>query len=171
MNIKQASVRASRIQKNNQTLRKQLWGDIEPNKIWNRKESTGYTTLPRTMPIIFQIIDNLAEKSKPVSAVYFSLWCRVFDESFIEIKNQEQMAFESGYSGQRAVSTWRSRMKNLSSLGFIDIKEGASGEFSYVLLFNPYMVIKRYHAEGKIQLIKYNAIFARALEVGAKDLT
>ena len=71
MNIKQASVRASRIQKNNQTLRKQLWGDIEPNKIWNRKESTGYTTLPRTMPIIFQIADNLAEKSKPVSTVYW----------------------------------------------------------------------------------------------------
>jgi len=170
MNLKQKGTRASKIQKKKQALRKQLWGDLDPNSIWNRKENDGYTTIPRTMPIIFQIADNIADKSKPVSTVYFSLWCRVFDESFIEIKSQEEMAFESGFSGQRAVSTWKSRMKNLVSLGFIDAKEGASGEYSYVLLLNPYMVIKKHHEEGKVQIGKYNALFARAQEVGAVDL-
>ncbi|HFD32171.1 MAG TPA: hypothetical protein ENJ28_05625 [Gammaproteobacteria bacterium] len=170
MNKKQATTRASKIQKKKQALRKQLWGDVDPATIWNRKENDGYTTIPRTMPIIFQIMDNLAEKSKPVSMVYFSLWCRVFDESFIEIKSQEEMAFESGFSGQRAVSTWKSRMKNLASLGFIDAKEGAAGEYNYVLLINPYMLLKKYHEEDKVQAGKYNSLFARAQEVGASDL-
>lgn len=170
MNIKQLNTRASKIQKKKQALRKQLWGDIDPSRIWNRKENDGYTTIPRTMPIIFQIMDNLAEKSKPVSNVYFSLWCRVFDESFIEIKNQEEMAFESGFSGQRAVSTWRTRMKNLVNLGFIDAKEGASGEYSYILLINPYKIIKKFHEEKKVQDKKYNALYARAQEIGAADL-
>ena len=170
MNVKQTESRAKKIQKKKLALRTQLWGEINPHTLWIRNVNDGFTTIPRTMPLIFQIIDNLAEKSKPVSMVYFSLWCRVFDESFIVIKSQEEMATESGFTGQRAVSTWKSRMKNLASLGFIDVKDGATGEYSYVLLLNPYMVIRKYHEENAIQGGKYNALFARALEVGAKDL-
>lgn len=170
MNKKQTVTRATKIQKKKQALRKQLWGDIAPETIWNRKLNDGYTTIPRTMPIVFQIMDYLSEKSKPISSTYFSLWCRVFDESFIEIKSPDEMAFESGYSGQRAVSTWKARMKILSNLGFIDAKEGASGQYNYVLLKNPYMVIKEHYKNKKIQEGKYNALFARAQEVGAQDL-
>ncbi|MDH5217107.1 MAG: hypothetical protein OEX19_05400 [Gammaproteobacteria bacterium] len=170
MNLKQTESKASKITKKKLALRTQLWGDIDPKRIWNRKKSDGFTTIPRTMPIIFQIINYLAVKSKPVSDTYFCLWCRVFDESFIEIKSQEQMAFESGFSGQRAVSTWKSRMKNLADLGFIDVKEGPYGDYSYVLLLNPYTVIKKYHEENKLQDSKYIALYARAQEIGADDL-
>ena len=170
MNKKQTISRATKIQKKKQALRKQLWGDIDPDTIWNRKLNDGYTTIPRTMPIVFQIMDDLSEKSKPISSTYFSLWCRVFDESFIEIKSPDEMAFESGYSGQRAVSTWKARMKILSNLGFINAKEGASGQYNYVLLLNPYKIIKEYYKKKKVQEGKYNALFARAQEVGAGDL-
>lgn len=169
-NVKQAEIRASKIQRKKQALRTQLWGDIDSNHIWNRKVSHGFTTIPRSMPLMFQIIDSLAEKSKPVSMVYFSLWSRVFDESFIEIKNYEEMATESGFTGQRAVTTWKNRMKNLASLGFIDAKDGSTGEYSYVLLYNPYKIIKLHHENNKINSGKYNALFARALEIGANDL-
>ncbi len=170
MNQKQTGSRATKIHKKKQALRKQLWGDIDPDTIWNRKLNDGYTTIPRTMPIIFQIMDNLSETSKPISSTYFSLWCRVFDESFIEIKSPDEMAFESGYSGQRAVTTWKARMKNLAKLGFINAKEGATGEFSYVLILNPYMVIKEHYNKGDVQAGKYNVLFSRAQDVGAKDL-
>jgi len=170
VNKKQTISRATKIQKKKQALRKQLWGDIAPDTIWNRKLNDGFTTIPRTMPVVFQIMDDLSEKSKPISSTYFSLWCRVFDESFVEIKNPAEMAFESGYSGQRAVSTWKARMKILSNLGFINAKEGAAGQYNYVLLLNPYMIIKKYHQEQKVQEGKYNALFARAQEVGAGDL-
>ena len=170
MNKKQTISRATKIQKKKQALRKQLWGDVDPDTIWNRKLNDGYTTIPRTMPIVFQIMDDLSEKSKPISSTYFSLWCRVFDESLIEIKSPDEMAFESGYSGQRAVTTWKARMKILANLGFIDTKEGASGQYNYVLLLNPYMVIKKYYEKKKVQEGKYNALYARAQEVGANDL-
>ena len=65
MNTKQTITRAAKIQKKKKALRKQLWGDIDPDTIWNRKLNDGYTTIPRTMPIVFQIMDDLSEKSKP----------------------------------------------------------------------------------------------------------
>ncbi len=170
LNKKQTESSAKRIHSKKMALRTQLWGELDPSVLWSRKINDGYTTLPRTMPLIFQIMDNLAEKSKPVSMVYFSLWCRVFDESIIEIKSQDEMAAESGFTGQRAVSTWKSRMKNLVSLGFIEVREGAAGEYSFVLLLNPYTVIKKYQQKGEIQGGKFNILFVRAQEVGAKDL-
>ena len=170
INKKQTITRAAKIKKKKLALRKQLWGDVDPDTIWNRKISDGFTTIPRTMPIIFQIIDDLSDKSKPISSTYFSLWSRVWDESFIEIKSPDEMAFESGYSGQRAVTTWKARMKILSKLGLIDAKAGASGQYNYVLLLNPYIVIKKYYKKNKVQEAKYNALFARAQEVGAADL-
>ncbi len=50
----------------------------------------------------------MSEKAKR----YLALWCRVFDEGFVEIRDKEAFAYESGFSGQRAVTTWSGRMKN-----------------------------------------------------------
>ena len=170
MNKKQTTKRMSKTQKKKMMQREQLWGNEISNKLWDRTTQVGFTTIPRTMPIILQIMDDLADKGKPVSVTYFNLWCRVFDESFIEIKSNEELSFEAGFSGQRAVSTWRQRMKKLVELGFIDAKPGASGEYNYVLIFNPYLIIKNNHLEGKIQEHKYNALFGRAMDIGATDL-
>jgi hypothetical protein len=169
-NKKQRIKKTSRLQKKKLALREQLWGKLSPDLLWERNTHDGYTTIPRTLPIIFQIMDDLADKGKPVSATYFSLWCRVFDESYIEVKSCDELAFESGFSGQRAASTWKQRMKKLVELGFIAAKSGSTNEFSYVLIYNPYNIIKKYYGEGKVQEGKYNALFSRALDVGADDL-
>jgi len=55
-------------------------------------------------------------------------------------------------------------------MGFIATKDGASGKYNYVLLYNPYVVIKKQDAAKKIQETRYNALFARAQDVGATDL-
>ena len=86
------------------------------------------------------------------------------------IQNPAELAFESGFSGQRAVTTWASRMSSLESMGFISTKEGASGRYNYVLLYNPYIAIKKQRAAKKIQDTQFNALFARAQDVGATDL-
>lgn len=169
-NKKQATKKISRHQKKKLALREQLWGKLPEELLWERSTHDGYTTVPRTLPIMFQIMDDLADKGKPVSSTYFSLWARVFDESFIEIKSCDDLAFESGFSGQRAVSTWKQRMKKLVELGFIEAKSGGTNEFSYVLLYNPYNLIKKYYESGNVQEGKYNALYARALDVGADDL-
>lgn len=170
MNIKQSRVRASKIKSKNLALRKQLWPKLDSDLLWDRTQQKGFTTILRPMPYILQIMDQLAPKGKPVSVTYLSLWCRIFDESLVVIQNPSELAFESGFTGQRAVTTWASRMSYLEDMGFIATKEGASGKHNYVLLYNPYLVIKKHHAAKKIQETQYNALFARAQDVGATDL-
>lgn len=170
LNKKQATTRQSKINAKKISLRNQLWKDITEADLWNRNTHDGYTTIPRTMPIILQIMDALADKGKPVSTTYLSLWFRVFDESFIEIKGCEELAFDSGFTGQRATTTWKQRMKKLEELGFINIKPGASGEFNYVLIYNPHKIIKNFYENELISETKYNALYSRAQDIGAKDL-
>jgi hypothetical protein len=106
-----------------------------------------------------------------VSQLCRGLWFRVFDESLVTIQNEKEMAFEAGFGGQRAITMWRSRMRSLVKMGFIEAKPGPSGEFNYVLIFNPYLVIKKLEKAKKISdPLFYNALFARAQEVGADDL-
>ncbi len=121
------------------------------------------------MPQILQIMDHLAGKGKPVSQAYLSLWCRVFDASFIEIKNEREVASEGGFSGERQVTTWHTRMKLLAELGFIEVKPGTAGKYQYVLILNPYTVIQKLRKAKKIPDDLYIALFSRAQEVGAAN--
>ena len=95
-------------------------------RVWSRKESHGFTTLPRAMPLVMQIADGLS-KGKPVSTTYLELWCRAHDEYLVNLRNAEEIAYHSGFSGQRALSTWRERLRILRDLGFIETREGPTG--------------------------------------------
>lgn len=149
-------------------LRDELWGDdIESKKLWTRQDHDGWTTVPRTMPYIARIMDKEAGKGTPVSSTYFSLWSNVFDENFLEIKEKRRYAFESGFSGERAVTTWTTRMRKLQQLGFIESQEGIEGEFSYVLIINPLEVIKGLYADKPKDEL-YNALITRMQNVGAE---
>lgn len=152
-------------------LRKKLWPLISDNDLWLRNDRTGFATLPRAMPIILTIMDGM-NKGRRVSTTYLDLWCRVLDEMFVQIQSPQAMAFASGFEGERAVRTWRERMVWLKEKGFVDTKPGASGELSYVVLLNPYHVIRR-HYEAKhpgITEARYIALMARAHEIRATDL-
>ena len=159
----------SKIREKRAALRKELWGNLDPSWLWNRKTHNGFITIPRTMPIILQIIDDLS-KGTPASSAYFALWCRSLDDdSMIEIKDRNEFALESGFSGSRAVSTWTARMKLLRDLQFIDTKEG-SHEFSYVLIWNPHLVLKSLASNKKIPRMEfYNSLVKRAIDIGCKD--
>ena len=170
VNKKQTVKRASKMTKRTLDLRTQLWPELDEAILWKRTTAKGFTTIPRTMPHMLDIMDNLAGKGTPVSKVYLSLWCRVFDEGMLEIKNYEDLAFEAGFSGQRAVTTWKQRMTLLVDLGFIQVEQGMRGQYDYVLLLNPYLILKSLYENKKIQKQKYIALFSRAQEVGATDL-
>ncbi|HCU23928.1 MAG TPA: hypothetical protein DF383_02835, partial [Deltaproteobacteria bacterium] len=73
---------------------------------------------------------------QPLSGTYFALWCRVFDHSVVSIQNNSELAFESGFSGQRAETTWAGRMKKLEELGFIKIGASGINAFHYILILN-----------------------------------
>ena len=171
MNVKQKKTRASKMTIRTLKLREELWQNLDESTLWSRHNSDGYSTIPRLLPLIHKAMDELAGKGKPVSTTYFTLWCRVFDESLVTITSPHEMAYEASFSGQRAVTTWTGRMKILSDLGFIKIKSGKYGQHSYVLILNPFHVIKHHYENGNVRDELYVAIFSRAQEVGASDLS
>lgn len=166
MNVVQKKISANKMEKTAAKLRKEIWPEIKDEELWDRKRHKGFTTIPRTMSLIMEIIDSLS-KNQPAGQAYFVLWCYVFYESFVTIESPLVLASEAGFSGERALSTWKQRMKKLQELGFIDAKEGASGDFHYVLILNPHIVIQK--LKGEIQESRFRQIYNRTLNIGAKD--
>lgn len=165
-----ASARAAKLNEKRLKLRRQYWPDIPEEALWHRKKTKGFITIPRTMPLLLSIMDDMS-KHKPLSSTYFALWCRTFDECMVNIPSADQMAFEAGFGGQRGVQTWKFRMQTLVELGFIMAKAGANGPFSHVLILNPYLAIRKLKQTNKAKMLdtKLNALISRANEIGAPD--
>jgi hypothetical protein len=162
--------KANAILKRQLEVRKKLWPQISDEMTWNRLARDGFVTMPRAMPLIMRIMDYLAGKGSPVSLVYLDLWCRTFDEAFLQLTKTEEMATYAGFSGQRAVRTWRERLTKLQELGFIDIKHGLTEHVQFALLLNPYHVIAKAYAAGEVPVEMWNALVVRAAEIRADDL-
>ena len=138
-----------------------------PSKLlWHRKTNDGFTTIPRTLPIIMQVID-MQSKGQPAGHTLFCLWARSPDYSLIVIENQVTFAAEAGFIGERAVDTWRKRMKKLRELRMIRTRPGPSGEFHYILLVNPNAALQWMRSRGLVQDGIYARFVDRLAEVGA----
>ena len=163
---------ATTIAKKQAALRDQLWPNAA-DQIWNRKSHKGFTTIPKTMPLIFMLMDSLS-KAAPLSPTYFALWCSTWDNGFITLSKPKELAYASGFSSQRAEYTWAARMKRLQELGFIGIKPGRSGELGYAIIYNPHFALRRLNGLGAFKGAlegPYLALVDLALEVGAQDMT
>ena len=177
LNVKQTKMRRNRAKEDNLKMRKHLWPDLEESRLWLREDVTrkGYTTMPRTIPLFINLINDVSKhvtdgKSVPAGKSYLVLWCRVFDEGFLKIDSEAVAALEAGYAGERNVTTWREHLRVLKDLGFIDSKEGPAGPFHYILIFNPYQVVKALNEKSWVQQAAYTALFQRATDIGAIDL-
>lgn len=80
------------------------------------------------------------------------------------------MATYAGFTGQRAVRTWRERLGKLIELEFINVKYGLTKDVQFALILNPYHVIAKAYASGKIPVEMWNALMVRSAEIGADDL-
>lgn len=161
---------ASAIAKKQLAIRDLHWPDAN-QYIWDRKAHKGFTTIPKTMPLVLKIMDEMT-KGAPVSSTYLTLWCNTWDNSFTTLNRQGEMANASGFGGQRGEHTWRTRVKRLCDLRFIDITAGKAGPMSNAIIWNPHLVIKWHHKKKTPGLIaaSYSALLELALEVGAQDM-
>jgi hypothetical protein len=143
---------------------KELW-------MWHRKAHKGFATIPKTMPIVLQIMDDLSN-GKPLSSTYLGLWCATWDNSMVNISKPDEMAHAAGFTGQRATYTWQGRINLLKELKFIDVKPGRSGPISHILLWNPHYVIRWHHDAKTPGLVEanFNALLERAIDIGANDM-
>ncbi len=161
---------ASAISKKQLAIRELHWPKAEPY-LWDRKAHKGFTTIPKTMPMILKIMDEMT-KGAPVSSTYLNLWCNTWDNSFVILNKNGEMANASGFGGQRGEHTWLTRVKRLQELYFIDVKPGKSGPFGNAIIWNPHLVIRWHKDQGTPGLIaaSFNALLEQALEIGAKDM-
>jgi len=166
MSIAASAKRISKGKERALQMRFENWPDVPVAHLWNRSKCHGYTTVPRTVALVMNIIDSLS-KNQPAGRTYFGLWCRTYDESVVIIENPMSLAFEAGFSGERAVTTWRQRMQSLLDLGFIDAKPGSSGDFHFVLLYNPHWVV--WQLKATIQPQAFMQLTDRAVDIGAQD--
>ena len=162
---------ASAITKKQLAMRELHWPGAEPN-LWQRRVNKGFTTIPKTMPMILKIMDEMT-KGAPVSTTYLTLWCNTWDNSFAVLSKPGDMANASGFGGQRGEHTWATRMRKLQELHFIDIKGGKSGPMSNAIIWNPHYVLRWHHEQKTPGLTQasYEALIEWALDIGAKDMT
>lgn len=148
--------------------RAKLWPELKAEELWTI-DSEGWAPLPRLMPLMMSIMDDMSGKGFPVSRTYLELWSRLREERFLTLNRPEEMAFHAGFEGQRALRTWKDRVQRLHDLGFIELKDGPLGDLSYAVFYNPYYVIKRAHLDGNVQDRKWQALIIRANELSIFD--
>lgn len=165
-NGKQATVKRMKMAERAQQQMDIHFPNMSNALIWHRKRNDGYTTIPRTLPIAMQAVD-VQSKGQPAGHTLFCLWARSPDHALVTIENVSTFASEAGFIGERAVDTWRKRMKKLRELSFILTKPGPSGEFHYVLLLNPNSAMEWMRSKGLMQDGLYSRFIDRAAEVGA----
>ena len=165
-NVKQAAVKRMKMDERAQKQMDIHFPNMPDAFVWRRKRNDGYTTVPRTLPIAMQAID-MQSKGQPAGHVLFCLWARSPDHPLVTIENPATFASEAGFIGERAVDTWRRRMKKLRDLWFIKTKPGPSGEFHYVLLLNPNATMEWMRNANLMQDTLYARFIDRAIEIGA----
>lgn len=165
-NVKQAGAKRMKMDERAQKQMDIHFPNMPEAFVWRRKRNDGYTTVPRTLPIAMQAID-MQSKGQPAGHVLFCLWARSPDHPLVTIENPATFASEAGFVGERAVDTWRRRMKKLRELWFIKTKPGPSGEFHYVLLLNPNATMEWMRSANLMQDALYARFIDRVIEVGA----
>lgn len=149
--------------------RNDLWpGSAE--WIWDihdEENTVGFATVSRLLPWITVLIRHLAGKGKDPSGIYWELWCRDMGQGIIQINDESECAFASGYTSQRALRTWREHVQLLVDLHFLKVERNGNRVVGYVLLMNP-LAIARWYYERELTPDGWWASFSnRAREIGA----
>ena len=119
------------------------WTGGDPEKGWFKA--------PRTLPLLLGLMRSkgLTGNADP-SSVYLELLSRQFGDGVVEIQNEAEHAYASGYASTRAVRTWQEQMKRLEALGFIKIKGIGKQAFKYILIVHPSQVVKSLLEQNKL---------------------
>jgi hypothetical protein len=122
-------------------LRNGLWPDSE-SVIYDKRDENGFCTVPRTLPLVATLLRHISANDP--SRVYMELWFRQRDDGFVEVEDSDEMAAGSGYAtGTRNVRTWREKLDELETLGFLRIKGKGNQKYRYLLLLHPHDVVQR----------------------------
>jgi len=135
--------------------REKIRRDFWPNEdAWTgEKENNdkGWFRAPRTIPLILGLLRSkeLSGRLDP-SSVYLELLARHIDGGVIEMVGEDEHAFAAGFTGARAVRSWKERMKILEREGFIKTQQVGNRKYGAVLLVHPTVAVQRLRDKGKV---------------------
>ena len=149
--------------------RNEIWPDSAA-WIWDPSDADvkGFATMSRLMPWIAVLIRHLAGKGKDPTGIYWELWCRDMGQGIIQINDEQECAFASGYSSSRALRTWREHVQLLVNLHFLKVERNGNREVGFVLLMNPLAVVHWHHLHSKLPDGWWTSFNQRAREIKAK---
>lgn len=162
-NVKQTKARAMKMAEKAAAIMDVHFPGFPEEWVWRRKRNHGYSTLPIAMQALNEI------KGHPAGRTLFCHWARSPDHPFLIVENQDAFAAEAGFTGARAVDTWRRRMKILKKYDFITTKKGLSGEFHYVLLLHPNVVVEKLHSLNLLTDDLYSRFLERLADIGGSN--
>lgn len=154
-------------------IRKLHWPVVQDAQLWLLDgERGGFAQVPRTLSLISEVVIKHAVKAKTgvssaAGSTYNVLWLHTQGEGISKIDIEADAALEAGYGGERGISTFRKHIRVLKDLGFIDFIEESRGRVKWVLMLNPYQVVKKLHAEGFVDKRHYAAVQERAHAIGS----
>lgn len=153
-------------------IRNATWPEVRPEKLWILDgKRGGFAQVPRTLSLLMNIIkDTVKKKTGKTSAAsntYLVLWLHSYGEGIARVENEEEVAFEAGYGGERSKSTFRGHMKVLEDLGFITHAGGARSPYEWVLLYNPYQVLHNLNTQNLVEERQYTAMVQLLEEIGS----
>ncbi len=119
--------------------RDERWAESK-ELIYNKKDESGFCTIPRTLVLVSTLIRHMSKKDP--SRVYLDLWMRQRDDGYVEVDDAAEMAASAGLTGTRAIKSWREKLDELQKLGFIRIKEKGNQRYKYILLLHPHDVVQ-----------------------------
>jgi hypothetical protein len=108
--------------------------------------------------------------TKDCSKVYLDLLSRDFGQGIIEIRDEEEHAFFSGYTTSRGRRTWQERIRSLEKAGFIKVADKPNRAIGFILLIHPYQVVARLRQEGKISDKWWDVLQQQLRDVGAEAI-
>lgn len=147
-------------------IRERYW------KVYSAWDGTGsgWFKSPRTLPLILTLLSSKKlTDGRDVSRVYLELLSRHLDGGVIEIGNESDHAYASGYTGTRAVRTWHERMQILKHLGFIKSVHVGNQRYRLVLLVDPLVAIAELRKKGSVDESWWEAYSLRLMETKEAD--
>jgi hypothetical protein len=127
-----------RVIRRRRARRDQHW--VEANDVVFTTATGGWAQMPRTVPLMSALIDELGGRNK-AGRLYITLWAYEMGDGFVEVPDPAQLALESGYITNRAERTFNERIAILRELGFVRTARLGLREHGFVLLLDPHPVV------------------------------
>jgi hypothetical protein len=152
-------------------------------RLWEKTRDQGFVTIPKTMPFIVRMLNEMSEKGKPLGDVYQILWTYTWNNNgFVRLGNLADLAFLAGFKGERGERTLRERLRSLEKLGFIELKAHGSNPTGFAFIPNPHQVVLAIHdtyisadaaKKAKLPSLReetFTAFLVRATDIKAADV-